>query len=107
MLDLGLFRERAFAAPVLSDGLNFICTSSIVFLMPLYLLLGRGLSPAEAGLILISQPLMMASITILSGSPLRPDRLADPGDARDGHPLAGAVPALAGRRRRRRCLRSS
>jgi EmrB/QacA subfamily drug resistance transporter len=68
MLDLRLFRERAFAAPVTSMVINFISTSSIVFLMPLYLLLGRGLSPAEAGLILISQPLTMASITILSGT---------------------------------------
>jgi MFS family permease len=48
--------------------LNFICTSSRVFLTPLYLLLGRGLSPAEAGLVLITQPLTMASITILSGA---------------------------------------
>jgi EmrB/QacA subfamily drug resistance transporter len=68
MLDLGLFRERAFAIPVISGVLNFICTSSIVFLTPLYLLLGRGLSPAEAGLVLITQPLTMASITILSGA---------------------------------------
>jgi EmrB/QacA subfamily drug resistance transporter len=68
MLDLNLFRERAFAVPVVAGVLNFICTSSIVFLTPLYLLLGRGLTPAEAGLILITQPLVMASLTILSGS---------------------------------------
>jgi EmrB/QacA subfamily drug resistance transporter len=68
MLDLGLFRERAFAVPVVSMVLNFVCTSSIVFLMPLYLLQGRGLEPAQAGLLLITQPLVMASITILSGA---------------------------------------
>ncbi len=68
MLDLGLFRERAFASPVLAAVLNFVCASSIVFLLPLYLLLGRGLTPAEAGLILVTQPLVMASITLLSGS---------------------------------------
>src|SRR4051812_21189533 len=68
MLDLNLFRERAFAAPVTAGIMNFICTSSIVFLLPLYLILGRGLAPAEAGLILITQPLVMASITILSGA---------------------------------------
>ena len=68
MLDLGLFRQRAFASPVLTAVLSFTCTSSIVFLIPLYLLLGRGLAPAEAGLILITQPLVMASITILSGN---------------------------------------
>jgi MFS family permease len=68
MLDLRLFRERSFATPILSGVLNFICTSSIVFLMPLYLILGRGMAPSEAGLILITQPLVMASIVILSGS---------------------------------------
>jgi MFS family permease len=68
MLDLQLFRDRAFAAPILSGVLNFICTSSVVFLLPIYLLLGRGMTPTEAGLVLITQPLVMASITILSGS---------------------------------------
>jgi EmrB/QacA subfamily drug resistance transporter len=68
MLDLGLFRARAFASPVVTAVLNFACTSSIVFLLPLYLLLGRGLAPAEAGLILVSQPLVMASISIVSGT---------------------------------------
>jgi EmrB/QacA subfamily drug resistance transporter len=68
MLDLRLFRQRAFASPVLTAVLNFMCTASIVFLMPLFLIMGRGLEPAEAGLILITQPLVMASITVLSGS---------------------------------------
>jgi MFS family permease len=68
MLDVRLFRERAFASPVLSAIMHFMCTSSIVFLMPLYLLQGRGLEPAQVGMILISQPLVMAAITLLSGS---------------------------------------
>jgi EmrB/QacA subfamily drug resistance transporter len=68
MLDLRLFRERAFASPVASGVLNFISISSVVFLMPLYLLLGRQMAPSEAGLVLITQPLVMASLTILSGS---------------------------------------
>jgi EmrB/QacA subfamily drug resistance transporter len=68
MLDLGLFRERAFASPILAMVLNFVATSSLVFLMPLYLLLGRGLTPAEAGLVLITQPLVMAFVTVTSGT---------------------------------------
>jgi len=68
MLDLRLFRDRAFAAPVVTAVLNFICAGSIVFLTPIYLLLGRGLTPVEAGLILVTKPLVMCSITILSGS---------------------------------------
>ena len=68
MLDLGLFRQRAFAAPVITAVLNFMCTGSSVFLLPIYLLLGRGMAPAEAGLMLVTRPLVMCSITILSGS---------------------------------------
>jgi EmrB/QacA subfamily drug resistance transporter len=68
MLDLRLFRERAFAAPVVTAVLNFICAGSVVFLTPIYLLLGRGMTPAEAGLVLVTKPLVMCSITILSGS---------------------------------------
>jgi MFS family permease len=68
MLDLRLFKERAFASPVLTAVVNFMCTSTIVFLLPIYLILGRGLAPAEAGVILIAQPLVMASITVLSGN---------------------------------------
>jgi EmrB/QacA subfamily drug resistance transporter len=68
MLNLDLFRERAFAAPVVTAVLNFMCAGSTVFLMPIYLLLGRGMAPAEAGLILVTKPLVMCSITILSGS---------------------------------------
>jgi MFS family permease len=68
MLDLGLFRQRAFAAPVITAVLNFMCAGSSVFLLPIYLLLGRGMAPAEAGLVLVTRPLVMCSITILSGS---------------------------------------
>jgi MFS family permease len=68
MLNLSLFRERAFATPVVSGVLNFVSISSVVFLMPLYLILGRGMEPSQAGLVLITQPLVMASLTILSGS---------------------------------------
>lgn len=68
MLDLGLFRRRAFAAPVLSAVMNYLCTNSTIFLMPFYLIQGRGLDPAQAGLILIGQPVVMATTTSLSGA---------------------------------------
>ncbi|HEY8476632.1 MAG TPA: MFS transporter, partial [Chloroflexota bacterium] len=60
MLDLSLFRSRLFSAAVASAVLNYVCVYSILFLLPFYLIQGRGLGPAEAGLVLTAQPLVMA-----------------------------------------------
>jgi EmrB/QacA subfamily drug resistance transporter len=68
MLDLSLFRVRLFSASVGSAVLNYICLYSIVFVMPFYLIVGRGLSPAQAGLFLTAQPLVMAIAAPLSGA---------------------------------------
>jgi EmrB/QacA subfamily drug resistance transporter len=68
MLDLRLFASRIFSASAGSAVLNYICLYSIAFLMPFYLIQGRGLSPAQAGLILTAQPLVMAVAAPLSGT---------------------------------------
>ena len=68
MLDLDLFRNYAFAAPVVSSVLNYMCASSTFFLMPFYLIQGRDLDPARAGLVLIAQPLVMALTASFSGA---------------------------------------
>ena len=68
MLDLSLFRQPGFALPVASAVLNYIGVYSIIFLMPFYLIQGRGLTPAEAGLVLTAQPIVMAIIAPLSGA---------------------------------------
>jgi EmrB/QacA subfamily drug resistance transporter len=68
MLDLGLFASRVFSASTASAVLNYICLYSITFLMPFYLIQGRGLGPAQAGLILTAQPLVMAVAAPLSGT---------------------------------------
>lgn len=68
MLDLSLFRHRLFSAATASAVLNYICVYSIVFLLPFYLIQGRGLSPAQAGLLLTAQPLVMAIAAPLSGT---------------------------------------
>jgi EmrB/QacA subfamily drug resistance transporter len=67
MIDLRLFRERAFAAPVASA---FLCYTSVsaTFLLPFALIQGRGLSPAETGLILTCQTIVMAATASISGS---------------------------------------
>ena len=68
MLDLSLFASRVFSASTASAVLNYICLYSITFLMPFYLIQGRGLGPAQAGLILTAQPLVMAVAAPLSGT---------------------------------------
>ena len=68
MLDLSLFRQRIFSAGAASALLNYICLYSVLFLMPFYLIQGRGLNPAQAGLLLTAQPLVMAVAAPLSGS---------------------------------------
>ncbi len=68
MLDLGLFRRRLFAASTASAVLNYIGLYSIVFLLPFYLIQGRGLSPAATGMLMTAQPLVMAITAPISGT---------------------------------------
>ena len=68
MLDLSLFNNRIFSLSSISAVLNYISLYSITFLMPFYLIQGRGLNPAQAGLLLTAQPLLMAITAPLSGS---------------------------------------
>jgi MFS family permease len=67
MLDLSLFRKRIFAASTASAMLNYIGQSCVLFLIPFYLIQGRGFNTAEAGLILTSQPVIMALSAPVSG----------------------------------------
>jgi EmrB/QacA subfamily drug resistance transporter len=68
MLDLSLFRVRVFSAATASAILNYVCLYFVVFLMPFYLLQGRNLGPAQAGLYLTAQPIVMAIVAPISGS---------------------------------------
>jgi EmrB/QacA subfamily drug resistance transporter len=68
MLDLSLFRRRLFNMSAISPVLNYICVYSALFLMPFYLIQGRGLSAAQAGLILTAQPLVMALMAPFAGT---------------------------------------
>lgn len=67
MLDLSLFRLRIFSAATASAFLNYVSLYSVVFLMPFFLQQGRGLNPAQAGLLLTAQPVIMAVAAPLSG----------------------------------------
>jgi EmrB/QacA subfamily drug resistance transporter len=67
MLDLSLFHVPLFSLSTTSAILNYICVFSVTFLMPFYLIQGRGLNPAQAGLLLTAQPILMAITAPVSG----------------------------------------
>ncbi|OQA41996.1 MAG: Multidrug resistance protein stp [Chloroflexi bacterium ADurb.Bin325] len=68
MLDLSLFGRRLFSVATASAVLNYVCLYSITFLLPFYLIQGRGLGSAQTGLILTAQPLVMAVAAPISGA---------------------------------------
>jgi EmrB/QacA subfamily drug resistance transporter len=68
MLDLNLFNKLPFSLSTASAVINYIGIYSSIFLMPYYLIQGRGFTPAQAGLILTAQPLVMAVIAPISGT---------------------------------------
>jgi EmrB/QacA subfamily drug resistance transporter len=68
MLDLSLFRVPLFSAATASAVLNYISIYSLIFLMPFYLIQGRSLNPAQAGLLLTAKPILMAITAPISGS---------------------------------------
>ena len=68
MLDLSLFSQLSFSLTTATAVINYIGVYTSIFLMPFYLISGRGFSPAQAGLILIAQPVIMAIIAPISGT---------------------------------------
>lgn len=72
VLDMNLFRRnRVFAFSSLATFLNYSAAFATNFLMSLYLQYIRGLNPRDAGLLLLVQPVVMAT-----GSPFA-GRLSD------------------------------
>jgi len=68
VLDLSLFRaNRVFALSCLAAVLNYAATFAVTFLMSLYLQDVKGLSPQSAGIVLITQPAVMAALSPLAG----------------------------------------
>jgi EmrB/QacA subfamily drug resistance transporter len=67
MLDLKLFNNRTFSMSNLSLLLNYIAQFSVTLLMPFYLQQLRGLTPAKAGLLLISLPVSTMIVTPIIG----------------------------------------
>ncbi|MBU0491903.1 MAG: MFS transporter [Chloroflexi bacterium] len=68
VLDIRLFRHnRAFAFSNLAALINYSATYAVGFLLSLYLQYMHGLSPQEAGLILVAQPAIQAVFSPLAG----------------------------------------
>jgi len=68
VLDTKLFtKNRLFAYSNLAALINYSATSAIVFFLSLYLQKIQGLSPRDAGAILVAQPIMMAIFSPVAG----------------------------------------
>jgi len=77
VLNIRLFLDnRIFAFSNLSALINYAATFGITFLLSLYLQNVMGLNPRDAGVIMITQPVMMALVASFSG------RLSDRIDSR-------------------------
>jgi EmrB/QacA subfamily drug resistance transporter len=68
MLDLALFRDRVFTGSTFSATMSYVASYAIVFLLPFYLVQGRGLSPQHAGLVLMAQPVVMMLAAPVAGT---------------------------------------
>lgn len=68
VLKVELFRKnRVFTLSSLSALINYSASFAVVFLMSLYLQYTKRLPPNSAGLILVSQPVVMAVVAPLAG----------------------------------------
>jgi EmrB/QacA subfamily drug resistance transporter len=77
VLNIGLFRDnKIFAFSNLAALINYAATFAITFVLSLYLQKVRGLMPVEAGMILVTQPVLMAIVATISG------RMSDRMDSR-------------------------
>ena len=68
VFNMVLFRSnRLFALSNLAALINYATTFAITFLLSLYLQYVLGMSPRDAGMILITQPILMAIVASISG----------------------------------------
>lgn len=67
LIDLSLFRDRAFTAGQLTGLLATVCMSSLTFMLPFYWQVIRGLSAQDAGMVMVPMPLTIMCIGPLAG----------------------------------------
>lgn len=89
VLNMNLFKNNIiFAFSNLAALVNFSAIHAVSFLISLYLQYVKGFSPQTAGLILVSQPIIIAVVSPFAG------RLSDRTDARIVAPIGMALTAL-------------
>ena len=67
VLELTLFKSRLFSASNGANALQFLSQGAIIILMPFFLLQGRALSASQAGLVLITLPIIRLVVGPLAG----------------------------------------
>ncbi len=67
LVDLSMFRNSTLATNVITGSLVFVASSGLVFLLPFFLQNVQGRSPREAGLLMITAPLMVGVTSPVSG----------------------------------------
>jgi MFS family permease len=68
VFEVNLFlRNRLFAFSSMAALINYAATFAVTFLMSLYLQYIKGITPQQAGIVLISQPAVQAVLSPLSG----------------------------------------
>lgn len=68
VLNMSLFRNNVvFAFSNLAALINYSATSAVAFLFSLYLQYVKGLTPRQAGVVLVAQPVIMAVVSPLAG----------------------------------------
>ena len=68
VMNIHLFKgNRVFAFSNLAALINYAATFAITFILSLYLQYIKGLSPKEAGILLVTQPLVMMIVASFSG----------------------------------------
>jgi len=67
MLDLRLFKSRFFSAATTSAMINYTGYSTMIFLVPFYLVNGMGYGATNAGLLITAMPMTMMIFAPFSG----------------------------------------
>jgi len=67
LVDLGMFRNSQLVTNVVTGVLVFVASAGLVFLLPFFLQNVQGRTPREAGMLLITGPLMIGLTAPISG----------------------------------------
>lgn len=68
VLDVTMFRDNiVYALSNLSAFINYAATFAVSFVLSLYLQYGKHLTPRQAGMLLMIQPVLMALVSVFSG----------------------------------------